>query len=62
MKTSHALILTVVWAIASFSMGYNYPRDVELESTAPVELHYEVAPEAARYLVLKAVKGMPHGE
>lgn len=41
-----------------FYAGYKYPRDLELESTAPVEIHYEVTPEAARYLILKAVKGM----
>lgn len=48
----------VLLGLSSFYLGYLFPRDVELESTAPVEIHYEVTPEAARYLVLKAVKGI----
>jgi len=51
----------VFWGICiliGYWFGYHAPRDVELESTAPVEIHYEVTPEAARYLVLKAVKGV----
>lgn len=43
-----------------FTLGYQWSRDLELQSTAPVEIHYEVTPEAARYLVLKAVKGIPN--
>lgn len=48
----------VLLGVFSFYLGYQWPRDLELESTAPVEIHYEVTPEAARYLVLKAVKGV----
>lgn len=53
------LFFIVFFSVFSFWIGYNYPRDVELESTAPVQITYEVTPEAARYLVLKAVKGIP---
>ena len=55
------MINVLTWLVLmgfGFWLGYSYPRDVELESTAPVEIHYEVTPEAARYLVLKAVKGI----
>lgn len=47
----------VVMLMAAFWLGYKFPRDVELESTAPVEFHYEVTPEAARLLILKGVEG-----
>lgn len=50
----------VVCFLAGVYLGYQWPRDLELQSTAPVEIHYEVTPEAARYLVLKAVEGMPN--
>lgn len=43
--------------LSAFYIGYQYPRDVEIESTAPVQLRYEVTPEAARLLVLKGVEG-----
>lgn len=46
-----AIVSTAFW------FGYKYPRDLELQSTAPVEFHYEVTPEAARLLVLKGVEG-----
>lgn len=37
--------------------GYKFPRDVELESTAPVELHFEISPEVEKSLILRGVKG-----
>lgn len=43
--------------LLGFWLGYAYPRDVEIESTAPVQFHYEVTPEAARLLVLKGAEG-----
>jgi len=50
--------LVALWVAGlGFYTGYKFPRDVELESTAPVEFHYEVTPEAARLLVLRDVKG-----
>lgn len=39
--------------------GYKFPRDVEIASTAPVVITYEVPPDAVRSLVLKGVKGCP---
>lgn len=39
--------------------GYQLPRDVEIESTKPIEFRYEVTPEAAKYLVQKAFAGCP---
>lgn len=49
--------IVVVWALAGAFIGYKYPRDVEIESTAPVQFRYEVTPEAARLLVLKGAEG-----
>lgn len=56
---------TVIYTLAipaalflAFSAGYKYPRDLEIESTKPIELHYEITPEAARLLVLKFSKGL----
>lgn len=54
------VILFAFFSVFSFWIGYNYPRDVEIESTAPVQFHYEVTPEAARLLVLKGVEGCRH--
>jgi hypothetical protein len=54
------IFLIAFFSFFSFWVGYNYPRDVELESTAPVEFHYEVTPEVARLLVLRDVKGCGH--
>lgn len=49
----------VCWAIMGFWVGYTYPRDVEIESTKPIEFRYEVTPEAAKYLVQKAFASCP---
>lgn len=49
----------VCWALMGFWIGYDYPRDVEIESTKPIEFRYEVTPEAAKYLVQKAFSGCP---
>lgn len=49
----------VCWAIMGFWVGYTYPRDLEIESTKPVEFKYEVTPEAAKYLIQKAFAGCP---
>lgn len=45
-------------ALAGFYCGYQYPRDVEIESTKPVVFSYQVTPEAARIMVLKGVEGL----
>lgn len=47
----------VFFSAFAFWVGYNYPRDVEIESTKPIEFRYEVSPEAAKLLVLKGVEG-----
>jgi Ni,Fe-hydrogenase I cytochrome b subunit len=52
------LTLSVLIA-AGFYAGYQFPRDVELETTKPIEFRYEVTPEAAKYLVQKAFAGCP---
>lgn len=49
-------LMAVAFA-AGGCFGYTWPRDVELESTAPVELHYQITTEAARLLVFKGVTG-----
>lgn len=46
-------LLIVIWACAGFFIGYKYPRDVELESTSPVEFNYQVTEDAARFLLLR---------
>jgi predicted negative regulator of RcsB-dependent stress response len=51
------LFASVIMLASGFYFGYKFPREVELESTAPVEFHYEVTPEAARLLALKYVEG-----
>ena len=57
-NTIKDLIAIASAAIFGFTMGYKYPRDVELESTKPIVLHYEITPEAARLLVLKFSEGL----
>lgn len=52
------IAMLIIWTALGAFLGYKYPRDLELESTKPVEIRYEVTPEAARYLILKAVNGM----
>lgn len=49
-------LVAVAFATGGY-FGYKFPRDVELESTAPVELRYEITPEAAKSLMLRGVKG-----
>lgn len=51
------IFLIAFFSVFSFWIGYNYPRDVEIESMAPVQFRYEVTPEAARLLTLKGVEG-----
>lgn len=51
-------INVAIWFAMGIWVGYTAPRDLELGSMAPVEITYEVTPEAARYLVLKAVRGI----
>ncbi len=51
------LLLFLATYTVGFLSGLDWPRDVEIESTEPVELHYEVTPEAARLLTLKGVEG-----
>lgn len=41
-------LLIVLWSCAAFYIGYQFPRDLELESTKPIALHYEITPEALR--------------
>lgn len=43
-------------------IGYQWPRDLELDSTKPIEISYEITPEAARLLVVRAVSGFPKCE
>lgn len=45
--------LSFALIIMSFAAGYFYPRDLEIESTRPIILSYEITPEAARILVFK---------
>lgn len=42
--------------VVAFVAGYKWPRDLEVESTKPIELHYEITPEAAHLLVFKFAK------
>lgn len=51
----------ILMLMAAFWLGYKQPRDLELQSAAPVDFHYEVTPEAARLLVLKGVEGCRDG-
>lgn len=53
----HGLIFGTV-----FLVGYHWPRDVELESTKAIALHFEVTPEAEKALILRAVDGFPKCE
>lgn len=46
-------LLSCALIILSFIAGYFYPRDLELESTRPIVLSYEITPDAARILVFK---------
>jgi hypothetical protein len=57
--TVSELFFVTVFSVFAFWVGYNYPRDVEIESTKPIEFQYEVTPEAAKYLVQKAFAGCP---
>lgn len=51
------IAMVIIWTAIGALLGYKYPRDVEIESTKPVEFRYEVTPEAAKYLVFKAFEG-----
>jgi hypothetical protein len=48
-----ASLTTIVTAAVAFALGYYFPRDLELQSLAPVEFRYEVTPESAKYLLLR---------
>lgn len=54
------LLLFLATYTVGFLSGLDWPRDVEIESTAPVQFRYEVTPEAARLLTLKGVEGCPN--
>ena len=54
--------LVAAFAGFGFFFGYHWPRDVELESTKPIALHFEVTPEAEKTLILRAVEGFPKCE
>jgi hypothetical protein len=49
--------MVFMWAFG-FVCGYHWPRDVEIESTKPIELHYEITEEAARLLIFKGAEGL----
>lgn len=51
------LLLCLATYTVGFLSGFDWPRDDELESTAPVQFRYEVTPDAARLLTLKGVEG-----
>lgn len=53
-----AWMFSSVFAVG-LTLGYQWPRDLELASTAPVEISYEITPEAARLLVVRSVSGLP---
>lgn len=53
MKTA----IVLLGPILAFIAGYNYPRDLGLESTKPIAFHYEVTTEAAKFLVLRDFDG-----
>lgn len=55
-------LLSIAAMISAFSIGYHYPRDVEIESTKPVVLTYEITPEAQKALLLRSVEGFPKCE
>lgn len=49
----------VFWGMAAglglgFGVGYDWPRDVEIESIKPLEFRFEVTREAARELAIKS--------
>lgn len=47
-------ITAIIIAMAcGFFVGYQWPRGVEIESTKPVVLHYEITDQAAKLLVFK---------
>lgn len=52
-----AASLVLAGAAAGMIVGYHWPRDVEIESTKPVVFEYQVTAEAAKFLVLKSMKG-----
>jgi hypothetical protein len=54
-------MLVSVLAVGIY-LGYQWPRDLELESTRPVEISYEITPEAARQLVARTISGFPKCE
>lgn len=56
------MAMLIIWAAFGALLGYKYPRDLELESTKPIVLKYEVTPEAARILVSRSVQGLPKCE
>ena len=54
-KTLYAAV-TAVWLGGvgiGIYIGYKVPRDVEVESTRPISLSYEIAPDAVSQMYLK---------
>lgn len=51
------LLLCLATYTVGFLSGVGWPRDVEVESTSPVQFRYEITPEAVRLLVLKGAEG-----
>lgn len=64
MKTTDTLFPIFMFASSALGAvaGYHYPRDVEIESTKPIVLHYEITPEAQKALMLRSVEGFPKCE
>lgn len=65
MNRSKELVMPV-FMIASFVVGavagYQFPRDLEIESTKPIVMTYEITPEAQKALLLRSVEGFPKCE
>lgn len=47
------ITVVVLAHVAGFYIGYQWPRDLEIESTKPIVFNYEITPEAAKILVFK---------
>jgi hypothetical protein len=59
-RLTHLLSFSAL--VAVFMLGYYYPRDVEIESSKPIVLNYEITPEAQKALMLRSVEGFPKCE
>lgn len=46
------IYVAIVFLVA-FKLGYDYPRDLELESLKPIQFNYEITKDAAMYLLLR---------